>query len=264
MRLTYKAGQTIGARDEQQDDYCLRRFVLPGDAETGVWTHAVVLADGMGGHNGGREASKTAVSSFVQALESVVSFERPTLRDCVDSANWALKERVKADQTLRGMGTTLIGAVIRQDELNWISIGDSLLLLLDGENLRRVNRDHSMAYQLDQMARMGEITPEAAQRDPRRHALLDALRGQDIQHIDDRREPMPLRVGDRFLIASDGIQILPDEEIYRVLVSHRDDDQAVVDEILERVDQAGDLHQDNATCVVISVHEDLPDEPIDS
>jgi len=258
LKIEFAGSQVEGARAQQQDDYVARRIQFPADREAGIISAVFVLADGMGGHRGGQEAAHTAVRGFVSALEQVEAFTPATLRACLDAANRDIAEQLQHEAALKGMGTTLIGAIVRSGLLHWISVGDSLLLLSNGRDLARLNEDHSMAPKLDAMARMGQITAEVARRDPRRHALLDAVRGQALRHVDDRRDPMPLKDGDRLLIASDGIATLSERDWFDILQAHRDDDGATVEDLLSRVEAVGDPEQDNATCIVVSVRNDAP------
>lgn len=256
LKLSWQAIQDIGARAEQQDSYCVRRFILPQDREEAIWTYTFLIADGMGGHNGGRDASTAAIEGFISRLNLADEFGDELLGDCLESANQGIAAKLQSDSSLAGMGTTFIGAVIRGGFLHWVSVGDSLLLLASEQELRRVNADHSMAPRLDEMARAGEITPDEAKRDPRRNSLLDALRGQPLRYVDDRRQPIKLVAGDRLLIATDGVASLSFQQIFRALSANKDDDPAAIQDLMKQISDTGDPHQDNVSCIIVTVHDD--------
>lgn len=252
MNVTFASAQILGARKEQQDAYRAHRFYFADDGDNAVYT--ITIADGMGGHRGGREASQTAIRGFWATLEEAEQFSPGLLRQCLDDANASIGRKLQGRDDLAGMGTTLVGAIILDMAINWISVGDSLLLLLRDRLLHRLNDDHSMAPVLDQMARDGEISREDALSDPRRNSLRDALRGLPLKYVDNR-EPIQLQVGDRLLFATDGIETLSGARIYDALSNNLADDNAVVESLLGQVEQAGLAGQDNTTCIVASVRD---------
>lgn len=142
--------QIIGDRDNQEDTLSAHEL----GANTGE--HAgellLLLADGMGGHAGGEVASKLAVESFAEAL-----------RSSLDSANERLAETVAETPKPRGMATTLIGCVINENRMYWISVGDSPLWVFRSGTLHRINADHSMVPVLNELVSEGALDPEEAE-----------------------------------------------------------------------------------------------------
>jgi protein phosphatase len=222
-----EGAQHQGARPYQEDSWALRTLT---DGAL-----LAVLADGMGGHAGGAVASRLAVGAFLMAMESGRS-----LRDALDAANSAVGEAARRDPALDNMGTTLVAAVVRGDEVRWISVGDSPFYLATRGRLERLNADHSMVPQIEALAERGIITPEEAARHPGRHTLREAVMGNPLTLIDEGRRG--LGPGDRLLVCSDGIETLESAEIARQAPKPV---QALIDAVLA----AGALGQDNVTVI---------------
>ncbi len=150
------------------------------------------------------------------------------------------------------MGTTLVATAFTPETLEWVSVGDSPLYLYRGGEIALLNEDHSLAPALDQLARDGHITPEAALADPRRHMLRSALSGEPLDLVDRCRKPLALHPGDIIILASDGLQTLETSEIARIITARN---TAAPDEIaaslIDAVEQRREPYQDNATVMVI-------------
>jgi serine/threonine protein phosphatase PrpC len=202
-RWGIEAAQSIGARSEQQDVHG-RGSIRLDDGEV---ASLAVVADGMGGEAGGRLAAETAVRSFLGACEDgTVSDVALRLRDALLSANAAVHGCAASDESLAGMGCTLVALALARGRATWISVGDSLLLRLRGREVERLNADHSMGPAFDEAAQAGEMTIEEAASHPNRGVLLSALTGKAVSLIDERS--VPLSPGDRFVLASDGLLTL--------------------------------------------------------
>ncbi len=174
------------------------------------------------------------------------------LTAALDAANAAIGATAAADPKLDGMGTTLVATILTPDTLEWISVGDSPLYLFRGGEIALLNEDHSLAPALDQLARDGHITPEAALTDPRRHMLRSALTGEPLDLIDRCRRPLALFPDDIIILASDGLQSLDNDEIARIITTERDTPvDHLADALIRAVEARRIPHQDNATVIVI-------------
>lgn len=242
--LRHAGGQILGAREAQEDHL---GFIAGATLDPEGRHPVVVVADGMGGHAAGEVASELAVREFMEAY-GVEGRPSDRLRAALDRANRALGEAVAGKPALRGMGTTLVAAAVTADGLEWISVGDSALLLHRDGRLKRLNEDHSMKPVI---AALREIDPDAADcMSP--HQLRSALVGSDIALIDASSMPELLLPGDLVLAATDGMDTLDDVEIAASIRNHRSDGpEAIRDALLTAVAERAAPAQDNATIAII-------------
>ena len=244
--------QIAGARPYQEDDYRITGF---REKDPDGCDLLLVLADGMGGHRGGAQASRLAVSTFVDTFGREGGGVAARLRASLEAANAAIGRYVEENRHYAGMGCTLVGCVVTDAaEARWISVGDSPLWLLragrdgDGGGLERLNADHSMRPVLADLVRLGRMTPEEA-REGGPHQLRSAVIGEELKLVDEDRPPVRLAGGDRIVLASDGIETLAEAEIRRLGGESRMPTVAVAD-LLGAVERKKEPSQDNATVVV--------------
>lgn len=241
-------GQRLGRRERQED--ALR--VSTDDAESAEGELFLLLADGMGGHAGGEVASALAIEAFATHFQDVSTNMRPRgrLREAMDAANTAIAQRIVQEPDLKGMGSTLIGALIVEGRLIWTSVGDSLLLLLRGGEIRRINADHSYMGELRKLIDAGEMTEAEAKAHPQRNVLISALIGEPLKLVD--VGSMPLEPGDTILLASDGLETLEMADIADISQARQDGgSQPVVDALLSAVDARDMPRQDNVSLIVV-------------
>ncbi len=212
-----------------------------------------VLADGMGGHAGGALASRMACENFIKAYASQDgSSNRDRLVEGLTAANQAIADTVDSNPMLAGMGSTLVGVTFGADGIEWVSVGDSPLLLYRRGEIALLNEDHSLAPELDRLAAAGAISEEEAKRDPRRHMLRSAVTGDDIDLVDLSRRPLRIEPGDYIILASDGLQTLEAVEIERIVAAYAEDGAtAVANALIRAVEGLKDPHQDNATVIAV-------------
>ncbi|MDX2287701.1 MAG: protein phosphatase 2C domain-containing protein [Hyphomicrobiaceae bacterium] len=248
---------TRGAREYQEDmaDVWSAPSSSADDAAmTGSARLVAVLADGMGGHTGGALASRVVCEHFLEAYSALDGPVTVRLRGSLDAANAAIARRVDADPVLSGMGSTLVGVAFADTGVEWISVGDSPLLLFRRGEVAVLNADHSLAPELDRLAAAGRITHEQARRDPRRHMLRSAVTGEDLDLVDQPLKPLRLELGDYIILASDGLQTLEHGEIERVISAYATDGpDAVAGALIRAVEAVRDPHQDNTTVVAVRV-----------
>lgn len=251
------AGDQIqGARPRQEDAL---RLV---EAASGIGEAPVlVVADGMGGHVGGAEASRVAADAFVAALSiagpgdagptgtAAPSTVEERLAWALERANEAVADVVRARPELGGMGTTLVGVRCGADGLHWASVGDSPLWLWREGRLLRLNADHSLAGILREEVAQGRRSPAKAADDAARHILQAAVMGEPLAMRDVASHP--LVAGDIVVLASDGIETLPLGELEALVAAHRHATaDAIAHRILEEIERRDEPRQDNATVVV--------------
>lgn len=242
-------GQIRGARPYQEDNFRISTFP---DGDPDGCDVLMVLADGMGGHRGGAEASWTAVTAFVEAFGATGGGVAARLKESLDSANEAVAARAAADHRLRGMGCTLVACVVTQrEEAHWISVGDSPLWLapggagLDG-GLSRLNADHSLKPLHAELMRRGEMSEEEALRGS--HQLRSAVTGEALSLVDQGNWAR-VAAGDLLILASDGMETLSEDSV-RSLCDGRASVGGIVSALLGEVEGLALPSQDNATVLI--------------
>ncbi len=243
-------GQIIGTRDYQQD----RAAIVNWPNGFSLY----ILADGMGGHVAGDEASELVVQTFRQHfVESDQTDIKQRFIDAVSAANLAIYEKISASPELDGMGSTFLALVFDGSSAQWISIGDSPLWLFRQGELVRLNENHSMASVLAKQVEEGIITAEEAASSPERSQLLEAVLGRDIKMVDAPEEAVPLKSGDILILASDGVETCSIDELQSLLAeaSNNPELQAedLVTAILEKVKAHNRPSQDNSTVNVVRI-----------
>ena len=247
-KTAFHVAQIIGSRKRQEDDFGV---VWDEDAKA---VRLLVVADGMGGHAGGNTASRLATQGFIEAFGRADPGcpvpER--LRAAALAANTALLDRIEAEPALEGMGTTIVAIAREPDGYYYLSVGDSLLFVLGRNGLRRINADHSMRSVLLKQVEKGELRAEAVDRHPQRNQLLSALGDEELELVDCPDAPITLAKGDLLLVASDGIETLPEDRITAILREHAGAPKQAVDALLAAVEAEARPKQDNCTVAVWS------------
>lgn len=210
------------AASVQTDTGCVReinedsgRFVRPSDErqlkEKGV---LLVVADGMGGHSAGEVASGMA-AEFVPHLYFDSDAEpHAALRGAVEEANRRIHAASLEDESKRGMGTTCTTLVLLDGQAFAAHVGDSRLYMLRGGKVYLLTEDHSAVME---MVKLGLITMEQARHHEDKNVILRAL-GTTPEVEVTMLEPFSVRLGDQYLLCSDGLyDLVTDEEIEREL-----------------------------------------------
>lgn len=162
-----------------------------------------VVADGMGGYEGGQEASRLAVETLVEVYRDFGGDDpQAALVEALQTAHEQIREYSFDHPELRGMGTTCTAAAIVQDSLYYVHVGDTRLYLIRDGQITRVTRDHSYVGRL---VESGMISPEEAENHPQRNILTAALGTNPDLIMDSPGQPEPLRPEDVLLICSDGL-----------------------------------------------------------
>lgn len=261
----FAALQSQGERDYQEDDFGILddRSSASKDGEHTL----LVVADGMGGHAAGSRASQIATETFIDSYEKCEGGIPRRLLEALKRANAGLATAIDQDESLEGMGTTIVAAVVAEDQLYWISIGDSPMWIYRKGSLQRVNEDHSMMPVLAEMVEAGRITKNEMMMDPKRNALRSALMGDEIGLVDASQRPISLLSEDVLLLSSDGLMTLSEEQIVQVIA----EGEGIINEeipakLMDAVNKVNKSSQDNTTVLIYSIElnqkedEILPDE----
>jgi len=250
-----------GGRD-YQDDYCATQEYPDGSI-------LLLLADGMGGYAGGRIASETVIDAFKQKFDYKSDNIKTELENSLNVANRALANKKEVeDKKYQQMGTTLIAVYMKNDYMQWVSVGDSPLFLIRQDKdtnqylINRVNKNHSIAGLLELQYKHGEITKEEMEDSPNKHMLTSAVTGDELRSID-LSDKFKLQANDTVILASDGVETLSNEEIKNITLNSKNALDAS-DRILKAVADKKVENQDNATVVVAklkkAVHKIINDE----
>jgi len=235
-------------RASNQDDYYL-------DPEGRFF----IVADGMGGHAGGQEASRLATETVSRHLNRLWD-ETISTADLLHQALLAANRAILRDQLQyperADMGTTAVILTCRDhDDHPWCAhVGDSRLYRLHQAQLIQVTEDHTW---IARAIREGELTPAQSRYHPWRHVLSQCLGREDLHHI--KVQPVTVAPGDRFLLCSDGLtEELQDATIAEHLTTAKDC-QTAVEGLIEAAKHQGG--RDNITAVVVAFQGDS--DPVD-
>jgi protein phosphatase len=209
----------------------------------------LAIADGMGGHAAGEVASRVAIESVAPLDgDSPGADLIGSLRDAVESASGYLQDMVAADNALDGMGTTLTALLFAGQRLGLVHIGDSRCYLLREGQFAQITHDHTLVQHL---VDEGRITPEEATTHPQRSWITRSLTGRGELELDlSIRE---VRVGDRYLLCSDGLSGPVSEDTLAETLRTAADPRAACEQLVELALRAGG--PDNVSAIVADVVE---------
>lgn len=177
----------------------------------------LVVADGMGGHQGGSIASRLAVEAMQDVVQRGDLAGEELLEQALDEANARVHGAAVEDAALHGMGTTAVVVLLEErSDGAWIGhVGDSRIYRLRGGRFEQLTEDHSAVAEL---VRRGVISPEEAETHPRRNEILRSL-GVEAE-VQPTLARVDLRPGDQLLLCSDGLSgVMSDAEIAEVVAN---------------------------------------------
>ncbi|MBR2877255.1 MAG: serine/threonine-protein phosphatase [Clostridia bacterium] len=241
--------KVLGNRAEQQDSF---GYLLP-DSEC-----VVVVADGMGGLNSGDIASKSAVNTVLREFKSASPILNPLdfLYETTSTANEEICNLRKDDGSSLGAGTTMVAVLVKDNSINWNSVGDSRAYLWRNGELVQLTKDQNYKTVLDKQIVSGIISAQEYQQEISRGEALVSYLGMDAECLIDRNlSPLKLRSGDKVILMSDGLyRLVSDNEILEILNS-----KSAVKEIVfefENKAQQNSLNKkrrDNMTVAVLKI-----------
>jgi protein phosphatase len=229
MKVRVGAATDIGkARERNEDAYLVEHPVF-------------AVADGMGGHRGGREASKLAMEVLAEMKEGT---GEDRLAEQIRQAGRTVFERSHEDHALAGMGTTTTAVMVEGTELHLAHVGDSRAYLLRDGSLRLLTHDHTL---VQRMVNEGRLTEAEAQVHPQRSVLTRALGIDEDVQVDEGR--IEVQEGDRLVLCTDGLTSMISSEQTEEILKTSPDPQDAADRLVEAANGAGGL--DNITVVVV-------------
>lgn len=220
--------------------------------------HIYIVADGMGGHAAGDQASRIAVKTILEILtaydfgsessgeddtENGMSVEE-LVRYALQEANEQILLASLSNQHLQGMGTTAIVTVENKGNLFVGHIGDSRTYLIRNQQLTQITEDHSVVQQL---VKAGAISEEEAQVHPYKNVITRCL-GMQANVEPDTLE-MPLQSGDRVLMCSDGLSNMVSNQVMQQIVNDNPDPLPACEKLIALANENGGT--DNITVVLL-------------
>ncbi len=209
-----------------------------------------ILCDGMGGHQSGDIASRTAAESMETyiRLQSALDYDeekaKRILCGAISYANKVVYERAQTDEMYTDMGTTADICMVDFDMLYIAHVGDSRVYLLRDGVLTLLTQDHSL---VEEMLKNGLITENEAKMHPNKNVITRAV-GTNRQ-VESDFYAVPLLQDDIILMCSDGLSnMLSESEIKNMLISG-DGPQTAADNLVEKANENGG--RDNITAIVI-------------
>ena len=209
-------------RDNNEDAYAYWEPASEADYERKG--RLAIVADGMGGHEGGQEASSLAVEA-IQQIYGQASGKDPQvqLAHAFREAHERIHQSAAKNPQLRGMGTTATALVLVAHNLYYSHVGDSRLYLVREGKVERLTQDHSYVSRLVQN---GVITSEEAETHPQRHILTAALGAGTEFSPDIPQQPIAVQAGDVLVLCTDGLWGQVSEEEVGRAVKEKDPEQA--------------------------------------
>lgn len=244
----------IGHRKEQQD---FAGLVMEKDRVLAV------VCDGMGGLNGGAEASSSAVKFLIsdyQEQKPETAFSEFLCREAAQIDQYVSMKTDRAGNLLHA-GCTMVAVILSEGMLNWISVGDSRIYVLRGDTMLPITKDHNYRRELEEALERKEITREYFDNEiltKRSDALTNYLGMGGIRRIERNIQPLELIDGDMILLCSDGLyKRLDEDQVKAMLIDNRISPQVTVNRMNRMVMERSVKGQDNTTIILIHYHAEI-------
>ena len=245
IRLKFAARSDVGMiRSGNEDSF---ETNVNADRTFGIF----VVADGMGGHAAGEVASLMAVQAVITELTDLKDIDEEgkagaKLADALRTANRNIHDRMLAEADKQGMGTTASVLVLDQKRYLIGQVGDSRVYMVRDGSLQQITKDHSY---VQEQVDAGFLTPEQAKYHPYSNVITRCVGASDSVEPDVYRGE--IKVGDIFLVASDGLTGMVDDRRINALLMSRAEPERKVHSLISEANGRGGL--DNITAIVVHV-----------
>ena len=237
MRSSGKT-DTGSKRSNNQDS------IYYSDKPVGPLPNLYIVADGMGGHRAGDQASKMAIDIAVDFIKrSTIENPIAVLKRAMIFANNEIYKTASRDPDLRGMGTTMVAAVCQDDKLFVANIGDSRLYAI-GNDIKQITMDHSL---LEELIRDGKLERKKGRNHPEKNIITKAM-GSKEEVIPDFFE-IDINPEDKYLLCSDGLSNMVEDDEIRDIVIDNEDLRDIAQALIDRANYYGGA--DNISVVII-------------
>jgi protein phosphatase len=242
-------------RDHNED-------TIGSQPDIGLW----VLADGMGGYNAGEVASGIAVKTIIELvtqacktakrgeIESGTGYMRQTivLRDAILRANKVINQTAQTQPQCEGMGTTLVASLFYDNKVSIAHVGDSRMYRMRGNRFEQITMDHSL---LQELVDRGFYSQEEAQRSTNRNYVTRAL-GVEA-NVEVEIQEVEVQKGDYFLMCSDGLpDMVEDEDIHLTISTFSNDVRTVGEQLIKLTNDNGG--RDNVSVILVRIADEFP------
>lgn len=244
----------VGVQRQLNEDSLLTLDLTWNNRSVNVPMGVYVVADGMGGHAAGEVASglvvqsvaKTAIQELLlptAGVGQVPDYEQ-WLKKAVQTANATVFDRGKA--TGHDMGTTLVMVLLVEDEIYVGHVGDSRVYLISPQEIRQLTVDHSL---VERLVATKQITREEARHHPQKNVIYRTM--GDKRNVEVETSHLPLKMGERVLLCSDGLSGMVTDEKLHELIMTAPSPQVACDRLIQAANAAGG--EDNITAVILQL-----------
>ena len=242
--MIYGVATDIGSVRSENQDTC---GVFPPGDEIHPKGKLFVVADGMGGHRGGKEASGLAVKMIARDFFASDGVDISTsLARVIQAANEIVYDTGQEDSDLEGMGTTCVAMVVTGDRIHLARVGDSRAYRVTKKEIKQITDDHSTVAE---MQRRGILTAEEAKIHPERSVLYRALGTRPVAEVDVHPE-IEVTSNEWYVLCTDGLtNMVEDNEIHEMVTGNAP--QKACDELIRLANERGGF--DNITVEVIQI-----------
>jgi protein phosphatase len=238
----------VGCARETNED--CGRFVSSADPSVASRKGVLMLvADGVGGNSAGEVASRTAADVIGRVYYDHEGDTQLALVDALRAANRAIREAAGADPALAGMGTTCSALAVKGGFAFSANVGDSRVYLVRDGQIYLMTEDDSV---VGAMVKNGLLTRAQARKHPDKNVIISALGGGPEVSIRTWDAPLPLRLGDSFVVCSDGLYDLVKEDEIKDAVAADAPDAACASLVALARERGG---HDNITVGVLGVRQ---------
>ncbi len=221
-------------------------FLYCSQDAVGSFQNLFIVADGMGGHKAGDQASRMCIENMVRSIgDSVHQTPVTIFEEAVAKANYAVYQAAKTNIEYEGMGTTMVGCTIQGQTMYVANIGDSRLYLLR-DRMQRVTDDHSL---VEELVKQGNLTEREARVHPQKNIITRAL-GTDEQVSADFFE-LDVQKGDMILLCSDGLSNMLDDDDMDYIIRHAKNVEEAGGMLVDKANENGG--DDNITVILIEI-----------
>ena len=207
-----------------------------------------IVADGMGGHVGGKEASRTAVDTIRDVYFSNSSDLFPSLKEAIEKANSSIYKKSENSEQFRGMGTTCTVLLLKENKGIIAHVGDSKIYMVENNsgriNIEQLTEDHTKVHE---MVKEGILTEKEAEIYPSKSILMRALGVESKVNVDFKN--ISIKKGQSFILCSDGLANVTKDEIMQIVTTNSPEESCK--ELINFANERGG--KDNVTVMVIKV-----------